>query len=70
LPLDYLNSMDQMKEFDLGEISQSKNSSTKTPIAAIPSEHWKISDHMNDSKDVNKEESNLLDGEEKTKKGF
>ncbi|WP_342045231.1 cytochrome P460 family protein [Bacillus sp. OTU530] len=68
---DYVNSMDQMKEFDLGEISQSKNSSTETPIAAIPTENWKVrelSAHMNDSKDVNKGESNLIDDEEKAKK--
>ena len=68
---DYVNSMDQMKEFDLGEISQSKNSSTETPIAAIPTENWKVSElsaHMNDSKDVNKGESNLIDDEEKAKK--
>lgn len=63
---DYLNSMDQMKEFDLGEVSQSKNSSTEPPIAAIPTDHWnvsKISSHMNDSKDVDKEESSLLEDE-------
>jgi Cytochrome P460 len=68
---DYMNSMDQMKEFDLGEVSQSKNSSTETPIAAIPTEHWNVSEisaHMNDPKDVNKEGSNLIDGEEKAKK--
>ena len=68
---DYMNSMDQMKEFDLGEISQSKNSSTETPIAAIPTENWKVSElsaHMNDSKDVNKGESNVIDDEEKAKK--
>jgi hypothetical protein len=68
---DYMNSLDQMKEFDLGEILQSKNNSTETPIAAIPAEHWKVSEisaHMKDSKDVNKEESNLIDDEEKAKK--
>ncbi|MDQ0859652.1 cytochrome P460 family protein [Bacillus sp. V2I10] len=66
---DYLNSMDQMKEFDLGEISQSKNGSSETTIAAIPSEHWKISANMKDDKeDVNKEEISLIDDEEKTNK--
>ncbi|WP_257347442.1 cytochrome P460 family protein [Pseudalkalibacillus decolorationis] len=68
---DFVNSLDAMKEFDLGEVAQSKNSSTETPIAAIPTEHWKVSEisaHMNDSKDVNKEESNLIDDEEKAKK--
>jgi hypothetical protein len=67
---DYMNSMDQMKEFDLGEVAQSKNSSTETPIAAIPADHGKvseISDHMNDSKDVNIEESNVIEGEDKAK---
>jgi hypothetical protein len=62
--------MDQMKEFDLGEISQSKNSSTETPIAAIHTEDWKVSEisaHMNDSKDANKGVSSLIDEEEKTK---
>jgi hypothetical protein len=66
----YMNSMDQMKEFDLDEIAQSKNSSTETTIAAIPADHWKvseISDHMNDSKDVNIEESNVIEGEDKAK---
>jgi hypothetical protein len=65
---DYVNSLDQMKEFDLGELSQAKNSSTETQIAAIPTEHWKVSElsaHMNDSKNVSKEESNLIDDEEK-----
>jgi Cytochrome P460 len=64
---DYINSMDQMKEFDLGEISQSKNSNTETPITAIPTGHWKIAAHMKDSKDVNIEESNVIDVEEKAK---
>jgi hypothetical protein len=65
---DYLNSLDQMKEFDLGEVAQSKNSSTETQIAAIPTGHWEVSElsaHMNDSKNVNKEESNLIDDKEK-----
>lgn len=67
---DYINSMDQMKEFDLGEISQSKNSSTETSIAAIHTQDWQLSEisaHMTDSKDANKEESNVIDGVEKSK---
>jgi len=64
----YMNSLDQMKEFDLEEISQSKISGSETPIAAIPAEDWKITVHMNDSKDGNQEASNLLDDEDKTKK--
>jgi hypothetical protein len=66
----YMNSLDQMKEFDLGEISQSKNSSTETSIAAIPADHWKVSEisaNMIVSKVVNKEESNVIDGEDKAK---
>ena len=62
---DYLNSMDAMKEFDLGKVTSSKNSSSETLIAAIPTEHWKLTAHMNNSKDLNKEESNLIDDEEK-----
>ncbi|MFC0274462.1 cytochrome P460 family protein [Metabacillus herbersteinensis] len=68
---DYMNSLGQMKEFDLGEVSQSKNSSTETQTVAIPTEGWKVNEisaHMSDSKDVNKEESNLIDDEEKAKK--
>ncbi|MGM7723092.1 cytochrome P460 family protein [Metabacillus sp. Hm71] len=68
---DYMNSMDQMKEFDLGEISQSNNSSTETTVAAIHTGDWKVSEisaHMNGSKDANKEESSLIDDEEKAKK--
>nr|WP_263326918.1 cytochrome P460 family protein [Neobacillus sp. Marseille-Q6967] len=67
---DYINSMDQMKEFDLGEISQSKNSSTEAPIAAMPTEDWKISKisaHMIDSEVINKEAINVVDGQEKSK---
>jgi Cytochrome P460 len=59
---DFINSMDQMKEFDMGEISQTKNSNT-----SIPTGHWKIAAHMKDSKDVNKENSNVIDDEEKAK---
>ncbi|MEM1506193.1 cytochrome P460 family protein [Domibacillus sp. 8LH] len=68
---DYLNSMDQMKEFDLGEVAQSKNSSTETQTTVIPTEGWRVNEisaHMNDSKDVNKEERNLISDEEKVKK--
>ncbi|MCM3690818.1 cytochrome P460 family protein [Neobacillus niacini] len=66
----YMNSLDQMKEFDLEEISQSKNSNTETSIAAI-TDHWQVSEisaQMNDSsKDINKEESNAIDGKDKAK---
>lgn len=64
----YMNSMDQMKEFDLGEISQSKSSSIETPIAAIPADHWNVSEisaGMKDSKNENKKESNVIEGQEK-----
>ncbi|MBO1511477.1 cytochrome P460 family protein [Metabacillus bambusae] len=64
---DYMNSMDQIKEFDLGEIS-GINSSTETPFASIHTENWKVSEisaHMKDSKDVNKEASRLIGNEEK-----
>jgi hypothetical protein len=62
----FMNSMDQMKEFDLGEISQSKNRSTDTTFAANYADHWNVSEvfaGMKDSK--NKKESNLIEGQEK-----
>jgi hypothetical protein len=67
---DYINSMDQLKEFDLGEISKSKNNSTETPITSIHTEDWMVSEisaHMIDSEDVNKVDSNVIDGKEKSK---
>jgi hypothetical protein len=67
---DYINSMDQLKEFDLGEISQSKNNSTETPFESIRTENWKVSEisaHIIDSGNVNKEVSNVIDGKEKSK---
>lgn len=64
----YLNSLNQMKEFDLGEVTSSNNSNSESLIAAIPTDHWKVTAHMKNSKDVNKEESKLIDDEEKAKK--
>lgn len=64
----YINSLDQMKEFDLGKVTSSKNSNSESLIAAIPTDHWKVTAHMKNSKDVNKEDSNLIDDEEKAKK--
>ncbi|SMQ81621.1 Cytochrome P460 [Bacillus sp. OV166] len=66
----YMNSLEQMKEFDLEEISQSKNSNTETSIADITTDHWKVSEisaQTNVSKDVNKDESNAIDGNDKAK---
>jgi hypothetical protein len=63
---EYINSLDQMKEFDLGKVS--KNSSSESLIASIPADHWKVTAHMKISKDVNKEESKLIDDEEKAKR--
>lgn len=60
----HLNSLDQMKEFDLDEIAQSKNSN----FAGISTDHWKISE-ISDTKDGTKANSNLLiDNEEKAEK--
>jgi len=66
----YMNSLGQMKEFDLEGNSQSKNSGTETSIASFHTEDWKVSEisnHMIDSKDTNMVGSSLIDGEEKTK---
>ena len=65
---DFMNSMDQMKEFDLEEVAQSENSSSETPIAAMPTEDWMVSEipaHMNGSKDVSHVESRSIGEEEK-----
>jgi len=64
---EYMNSMDQMKEFDLEEISQSNTDST---LATINTDAWKISEisaHMGNSNDVKTEEGRLADGKEKKK---
>lgn len=63
----YLNSLDQMEEFDLEELAQAENNSTAT----TPSEDWKVSGisaHMIDSKGINIEEKSLKEEEEKAKK--
>jgi hypothetical protein len=63
----YMNSMDQMKEFNLEEISQSNSDSQ---IAGIDTEDWHISvraAYMNDSINGNKKESRLIGDEEKAK---
>ncbi|WP_391557231.1 cytochrome P460 family protein [Robertmurraya sp.] len=68
---EYINSLDQMKEFDLEELAQSKNSSTETSFAAIPTKDWKvteISSHLIESKDVSKEKNSLIEDQNKTEK--
>jgi Cytochrome P460 len=63
----YMNSMDQMKEFNLEEVAQSNRDSQ---IASIDREDWHIrerSAHTNDSIHVNKKESRLIGDEEKAK---
>jgi hypothetical protein len=61
----YMNSMDQMKEFNLEEISQINRDSQ---TAGIVTEGWHISvAHMNNSINVNKKESRLIGDEEKAK---
>jgi hypothetical protein len=61
----YMNSMDQMKEFNLEEVSQINRDSQ---ITGIVTEGWHISvAHMNDSINVNKIESGLIGDEKKAK---
>ncbi|MDQ0230949.1 cytochrome P460 family protein [Metabacillus malikii] len=63
----YMNSMDQMKEFNLEENVQRNRDSQ---IASIDTEDWHISlisNHTNDSINVNKKESRLIGNEEKAK---
>ncbi|MEV5027455.1 cytochrome P460 family protein [Paenibacillus sp. LPE1-1-1.1] len=65
---DFMNSMDQMKEFNLEEVAQSENSSTETSIAAMPTEDWMVSEipaHLNGSEGVSNEESRSIGEKEK-----
>ncbi|TDL88802.1 hypothetical protein E2R55_16675 [Vibrio vulnificus] len=39
---DFVNTMDEMKSFDLGEFTGSKNGNTESRIAGIPTEHWEV----------------------------
>ena len=67
----YINSMDQMKEFDLEELAQSKSSSTESQIANNLTKDWNVSElsaHIIDSNQVNKEEINLIKNTKKAKK--
>ncbi|WP_051317195.1 cytochrome P460 family protein [Ectobacillus panaciterrae] len=66
----YIHSLAAIKNYDLGKVSESNNSSTTDSIASIPTKDWKVSDisaHLNDSnsKDVNTKKASLLDDKEK-----
>ncbi|MFD1774842.1 cytochrome P460 family protein [Paenibacillus rhizophilus] len=64
----YSFSLDDMKEFDLGSVPQSNNSSTGNQVAAIPTEDWEITEipaHANLSKDVVLAGSRSIGEEEK-----
>jgi hypothetical protein len=63
----YMNSMDQMMEFDIEELAESH---TDTQMAGINTEEWHVSDrsaHTNESITVNKRDSRLISDGEKTK---
>lgn len=64
----YLNSFNDLKEYDLETISESQGSSISTPIASIPVEDWnvtEISAHLTDTMKLSYEESRSIEKEEK-----
>jgi hypothetical protein len=64
---DFVNSMDEMKSFDLKNLTGSKGSSTEFQIASIPTEHWKVTAVDDNMKDPHGGflEKGLLENEEK-----
>lgn len=64
----YVNTYDDILDFDSETVASMENSSTETSTATIPIEEWEVSEisaHMIDSKDDNKVESQAIDGQEK-----
>ncbi|MFS0811052.1 MULTISPECIES: cytochrome P460 family protein [Peribacillus] len=51
---DFVNTMDEMKSFDLGEFTGSKDGNTGSQIAGIPTEHWEVkaADDLEGSRDI------------------
>jgi hypothetical protein len=65
---DFVNTLDEMKSYDLEDFTGSKDSSTKSQIAGIPTNHWMVKaagDNLEDSRDI-LHGSRLMEDEEKT----
>ncbi|WP_141994257.1 cytochrome P460 family protein [Bacillus sp. B4EP4a] len=64
---DFVNTLDEMKSYDLEDFTGSKDSSTESQIAGIPTNHWKVKavgDNLEDSLDI-LHGNRLMEDEEK-----
>lgn len=64
---DFVNTLDEMNGFDLEDLTGSKDSSTESQIAGIPTNHWEVKavdDNLEDSLDISLG-NNLMEDEEK-----
>ncbi|MBM7694315.1 hypothetical protein JOC77_003776 [Peribacillus deserti] len=66
---DFVNTLDEMKDYELNESAKSKESSTKSPIAGIPIDHWNVkaadSNRAGSQDFVHGKGDGLLEGEKK-----
>lgn len=64
---DFVNTLDEMKKYDLEDFTGSKDSSTESKIAGIPTKHWEVKaldDNLEASRDILHGNS-LMEDEEK-----
>ncbi|MGW8426710.1 cytochrome P460 family protein [Peribacillus simplex] len=64
---DFVNTLDEMKKYDLEDFTGSKDSSTELQNAGIPTNHWKVKavdDNLEDSRDI-LHGNRLMEDEEK-----
>ncbi|MEH7306900.1 cytochrome P460 family protein [Neobacillus drentensis] len=64
---DFMNTLDEMKSYDLEDFTGSKDNSTESQIAGILTNHWKVKavdDNLEDSRDILYGNS-LMEDEEK-----
>ncbi|TVX78218.1 hypothetical protein FQP34_20680 [Peribacillus simplex] len=64
---DFVNTLDEMKKYDLEDFTGSKDSSTESKIAGIPTNHWEVKaldDNLEASQDILNGNS-LMEDEEK-----
>lgn len=62
-----MNTLDEMKKYDLEDFTGSKDSSTESKIAGIPTNHWEVKtldDNLEASRDILNGNS-LMEDEEK-----
>ncbi|MFJ7509448.1 cytochrome P460 family protein [Peribacillus simplex] len=64
---DFVNTLDEMKKYDLEDFTGSKDSSTDSKISGIPTNHWEVKtldDNLESSRDILNGNS-LMEDEEK-----